>query len=37
MGAGMSAFLVPIVIALHEAGGKGLAAFVPGPACWSSC
>lgn len=31
MGAGMSAFLVPIAIALHEADGKGLATFMTGP------
>lgn len=29
MGAGLSAFFIPIVIALHEAGGAGVLAFVP--------
>jgi len=30
MGAGMSAFVIPVGIALHEAGGEGVLAFVPG-------
>ncbi|OJF95448.1 hypothetical protein [Pararhizobium antarcticum] len=29
MGAGMSAFLVPVAIALHDAGGEGVLGFVP--------
>jgi Zn-dependent protease len=32
MGAGMSAFFIPVAIALHEAGGEGVLAFVSGPA-----
>ncbi len=31
MGAGMSAFLVPVAVALHDAGGEGVLGFVPGP------
>ncbi len=31
MGAGMSAFLIPVAIALHETGGQGLLGFVSGP------
>ncbi|WEZ83687.1 hypothetical protein P6U16_02405 [Rhizobium sp. 32-5/1] len=31
MGAGMSAFLVPVAVALHDAGGEGMLGFVPGP------
>ncbi|WP_438748907.1 hypothetical protein [Pararhizobium sp. O133] len=31
MGAGMSAFFIPMAIALHEAGGQGLLGFVSGP------
>jgi Zn-dependent protease len=32
MGAGMSAFFIPVAIALHEAGLDGVPAFVSGPA-----
>jgi len=31
MGAGMSAFLVPVAVALHDAGGAGLFGFASGP------